>query len=214
MRFRKPTILTAVLGIVCVAILLSLGFWQLDRREWKRELQATVTERLETWPEPLPANPTADWEYRRVLVSGSVIPNSWFRFPGRSRNSKVGDVLMLLIREDSGRIVLVEHAFVEFGAALPPLPAAVAKEGVLRLPTEPGLFTPSNNTTANQWYTADPATMAETAGAGQGPVLPFYVVNKEWQPYLPNDHLQYALTWFSFVAIFAIIFILFHRQKR
>ena len=213
MRFQKPTFLTAVLGVLCLAILLSLGFWQLDRREWKQEVMATVQDQLETLAVPLPAKLSPDWEYRRVLVSGPVVPNSWFRFPGRSQDGKVGDLLMLLIKTESGRHVLLEHSFVGFGEALPPLPAAVAKEGILRLPTEPGLFTPDNNIAANQWYTADPGAMAEAAKARQGPVLSFYVVSKNWEPYLPNDHLQYALTWFSFSVIFLFIFVLFHRRK-
>jgi surfeit locus 1 family protein len=212
-QFRKPTGLTVILGLVCLTILLGLGFWQLDRRDWKQNLVATIAHRLETVAEPLPASLDADWTYRRVSVAGAVVPNSWFRFPGHSKDGKVGDVLMLLIREDSGRLVLVENAFVGFGEPLPALPTAVAKEGILRLPAEPGWFTPANDPAANQWYTADPAAMAVAAGAGQGPVLPFYVVNKDWQPHLPNNHLQYALTWFSFAFIFSVIFILFHRKR-
>ncbi len=213
MRFRRPTLLTASLGILCLAILLALGFWQLDRREWKRGMIETVEQHLQTLAVPLPASTGPDWEYRRVLVSGSVVPDSWFRFPGRSRDGKVGDLLMILIREESGRVILLEHTFVGFGEAFPQLPTAVAKEGILRLPPEPGLFTPDNEPAANQWYTANSAVMADTVKAGQGPVMPFYVVSKDWQPSLPNDHLQYALTWFSFALIFTVIFILFHRRK-
>lgn len=213
MQFRKPTVLTVVLGILCLAILLSLGVWQLERRDWKQGLLATIDQRLATDAEPLPASLDADWTYRRVSVDGAVVPDSWFRFPGHSKDGKVGDMLMLLIREDSGRLVLVENAFVGFGEPLPELPTAVAKEGILRLPAEPGWFTPANDPAGNQWYTPDPAAMARAVSAGQGPVLPFYVVDKDWQPQLPDNHLQYALTWFSFAFIFIVIFILFHRKR-
>ncbi len=214
MRFRKPTLLTAVLGLLCLAILLALGSWQLDRHAWKQDLIASIDQRMALPAEPLPAAPGPEWTYRRVLVAGEVVPGSWFRFPGRAKDKKVGDLLMLLIREPGGRLILAENAFVGFGEPLPPLPAAAALEGILRQPSEPGLFTPDNDPVGNQWYMADPQAMAaSTAAAGQGPVLPFYVVNKDWWPELPNNHLQYALTWFSFAIIFIIIFALFHRRR-
>jgi surfeit locus 1 family protein len=212
-RFRKPTFLTAALGLVCLAILLSLGFWQLDRREWKQDLTATINKRLEKFPAPIPADPGQDWEYRPVLVSGEVVPESWFRFPGRSQDGQVGDVLMLLVREETGRLIVVEQAFVGFNEALPPLPAAIGREGVLRPPLEPGWFTPDNNPAANQWYTVDPPAMAAAAGVEGGSVLPYFMAGKDWRPHLPDNHLQYAITWFSFAAVFVIIFILFHRKR-
>ena len=213
MRFRKPTFLTAVLGLICMAILLALGAWQMDRRAWKQDLIATIGERMALPAVDLPAALGPEWTYRRVLVQGETVPGGWFRFPGRARDGQVGDVLMLLIRTADGRLVAAERAFVGFNEPLPPLPAAVAMEGVLRLPAARGWFTPDNGPAENQWYTVDPAAMAASIGADQGAALPLYVVARDWQPQLPNNHLQYALTWFSFAGIFAIIFILFHRRK-
>lgn len=199
--------------MVCLAILLGLGFWQLDRREWKEDLLTTIEERLEKPPEQLPQQPGSEWEYRRVLVQGEVFGESWFRFPNRSRNGQVGDVLMLLVRTDRGPLVLVEHGFIGFGAPLPTLPPTVAEEGVLRRPSEPGWFTPANDPQANLWYTADLPAIAKTAGVEAAPILPFYVASKNWTPHLANNHLEYAMTWFSFAAIFMVIFALFHRRK-
>lgn len=214
MRFRKPTLLTVILGLVCLAILLTLGSWQLDRRAWKAGLIATIDQRMDLPAAPLPAAIGPEWTYRRVTVQGDVVPGSWFRFPGRAKDGKVGDLLMLLIREPGGRLVLAEQDFVGFGEPLPPLPATAFVEGVLRQPSEPGLFTPDNDPAANHWYVVDPQAMAANIEAsGQGPVLPLYVVDKGWRAELPNNHLQYALTWFSFAVIFIVIFALFHRRR-
>ncbi len=199
--------------MVCLAILLGLGFWQLDRRAWKEDLLATIATRLDKPPEPLPQQPAPAWEYRRVLVQGEVVPENWFRFPNRSREGKVGDVLMLLVWAESGRLVLVEHGLIGFGEPLPTLPATVAKEGILRLPAEPGWLTPANDPQANLWYTADLPAIARAAGTDPASVQPFYVASKSWTPHLANNHLAYAVTWFSFAAIFVVIFVLFHRQK-
>ena len=70
---RRGGVIEATVFAVCgVAILSGLGIWQLDRRVWKENLIATVTERLARQPEDLP--PRESWprlvpegnEYTRV----------------------------------------------------------------------------------------------------------------------------------------------------
>lgn len=213
MRFRRPSLLTVIFGLIVVAILLSLGFWQLERREWKAGLLATIDTRLQKLPEPLPTVPGPDWEFRRVTVQGDVAGGQWFRFPGHSRNDQVGENLMLLIRRDDGRLVAAEHGWIPYGAPLPPLPKALAVEGILRAPEDAGWFTPANDPAGNAWYRPDPAAMATAAGLPAAAAMPMYLKPNDWRPHLPNDHLQYAITWFSLAGVFVIIFILFHRKK-
>jgi surfeit locus 1 family protein len=194
MAFRRPSILTVVLALVGLAIMLSLGFWQLERLDWKTQLLATVDARLQKLPLPLPATPSDDWEFRRVTVEGPVAGGQWFRFPGRTRDNQVGDALMLLIQRDDGSLVAVE--------------------GVLRHRLEPGIFTPNNDPAHNAWYSVNPAAMAETAGLDSTLALSQYLKPSDWVPSMPNDHLQYAITWFALAGVFCVIFILFHRKKR
>src|SRR5690606_30657440 len=62
--------------LVALAILLGLGFWQLDRLEWKETLIAGVEARTKGPAVPLP--PESEWpkhnaendEYRRVTAAG------------------------------------------------------------------------------------------------------------------------------------------------
>ncbi len=213
MSFRRPSILTVLFALIAIAIMLGLGIWQLERREWKADLLATVAERLQRPAEPMPSNASDDWEFRRVTVEGLVVGNQWFRFPGHSRDSGVGDLLMLLVQRDDGSIILVEHGWVPFGGMPPPIPAALATEGILRQPAKPGWFTPANDRAGNAWYVADPPAMAATAGLPATTTAPLYVKPQDWEPHLPNNHLEYALTWFSLAGIFLVIFILFHRTK-
>jgi surfeit locus 1 family protein len=214
MAFRRPSILTVVLALVGLAIMLSLGFWQLERLDWKTQLLATVDARLQKLPLPLPATPSDDWEFRRVTVEGPVAGGQWFRFPGRTRDNQVGDALMLLIQRDDGSLVAVEYGWVGFNAPLPPVPLALAAEGVLRHRLEPGIFTPNNDPAHNAWYSVNPAAMAETAGLDSTLALSQYLKPSDWVPSMPNDHLQYAITWFALAGVFCVIFILFHRKKR
>jgi surfeit locus 1 family protein len=217
MAFSRPTSLTLMLGLVCLAILIGLGIWQLERREWKLNLIANIDARIAEPAVPLPAEIGLDWEFRRVTVEGKIAAEQWFRFPGRSRDGQVGEALFLLLREADGRLIAVDQTFIAFGDPLPPLPEAVSAAGVLREPERPSWFTPDNDPAANEWYVPDPAAMATAAGLGEvaasGDVLPLYLAPASWRPHLPNDHLQYALTWFSFAFILVVIFVLFHRTR-
>ena len=213
MQFRRPSPLTIVFGLLCLCLMIGLGFWQLDRREWKNALLAETADRMHEMPAPMPAAPPPEWEFRPVTVEGTVVGGQWFRFPGRSHDGEVGDALMLLVRDDHGQLVAVEHGWVPFGAPLPQLPQALATEGVLRAPPKPGWFTPENDPAENAWYVADPAAMAKAAGLPAAEAASLYLKPADWRPNLPNDHLQYAITWFSLAGVFAIIFVLFHRKK-
>ena len=213
MSFRRPSLLTALFALVAIGIMLGLGIWQLDRREWKADLLATVNERLQRPAEPMPSNPGADWEFRRATVEGEVVGNQWFRFPGHSRDGAVGELLMVLVQREDGSIVAVEHGWMPFGASPPPVPVALATEGILRQAEKPGWFTPSNDPAGNAWYVAAPAAIATAAGLPATNTVPLYLKPQDWQPHLPNNHLEYALTWFALAGIFLVIFILFHRKK-
>lgn len=213
MSFRRPSFLTIVFAAIGLAVMLGLGTWQLQRLEWKTNLLATIAERLDLPAEPLPANPGADWQFRRATVEGQVVGGQWFRFPGHSRNDAVGELLMLLVQRPDGSLVAVENGWVPFGQPSPPLPETLAAEGIVRAPAEPGLFTPANDPAGNAWYVASPAAMAAAAGLPAAKAVPMYLKPPDWHPHLPNDHLQYALTWFALAGIFLVIFVLFHRKK-
>ncbi|MCX7296325.1 MAG: SURF1 family protein, partial [Hyphomicrobiales bacterium] len=79
--------------------------------------------------------------------------------------------------------------------------------GYMRWPEARGLFTPNDDVKNNVWYVRDPKAMA---GANKWTVAaPFYIDQESPVPLgglpkpgridvkMPNNHLQYALTWFG-----------------
>ncbi|RAI30614.1 SURF1 family cytochrome oxidase biogenesis protein, partial [Rhodoplanes serenus] len=75
----RRLLVPALVSLVGVAVLIGLGLWQLDRRAWKRELIATLSERLAAAPVALPpaaAGPTVrgvEAECRRVRLAGEFL---------------------------------------------------------------------------------------------------------------------------------------------
>jgi cytochrome oxidase assembly protein ShyY1 len=101
--------------------------------------------------------------------------------------------------------------------------------GYLRFPEAAGTLTPSENIAKRLWFTRDHLAMARALGWGEGgkAVAPFYIDLESPVPesgipkpgplnvHLKDDHMQYAITWFSLAAAVVIAFGVWWRaQKR
>jgi surfeit locus 1 family protein len=96
--------------------------------------------------------------------------------------------------------------------------------GALHWPDERHWFTPADDPARNLWFTRDPAAIAVAKGLDKGldprasALAPFYIEQEAPTPpgglpqpgklvvALPDNHLQYALTWFGLAAVLAVVF--------
>jgi surfeit locus 1 family protein len=128
-----------------------------------------------------------------------------------------------------GRTILVDRGWVPPDRAEPRLrqegvsqePAEV--EGVIRAVSERGPFTPDNRPDQNLWFTIDVPAMAAFTGiellpsvveAGPAANPGGYPVGQDRPIEVPNDHLQYALTWYALAVALAVIYVIFLRRRR
>ena len=221
---RGGVIEATVFAVVGVAILLGLGIWQLDRRVWKENLIATVTARLARAPADLP--PRASWprlkpeadEYARVRFPAEFLAGeeALVYSAGSAFRPDVqgpGYWVFAPARLAGGSIVLVDRGFVPADRKDPATRAGGAPHGsidvvgVMRWPETRGLFTPADDPKTNVWYLRDPAAMA--AAKKWDAAAPFYIEQEQPVPpgglplpgklavNLPDNHLQYAITWFG-----------------
>lgn len=235
-RLRR-LIVPALVTVVGVAILIGLGVWQLERRAWKHALMATLDERLSAAPVALPpaadwpSLQRAQAEFRRVTLTGTFLHDKEalvYALGSGSRGSPggLGYRVFTPLRLADGTLVEVDRGFVPDdrkapetraeGQAAGPLTLA----GILRWPETRPLFAPADETSKNLFFVRDPAVLAAAKGLGQGgAVAPFYVMQEapqnpgglprvdRLQPNLPDNHLQYALTWFALAIALAGVFL-------
>jgi surfeit locus 1 family protein len=237
-RFR-PEFWPTLFLIPTLAMLIGLGVWQLERRVWKTDLIDRIEHGLAAAPAPLPAVPRDSgsgsgddpaFDYRHVTVTGHFDQSHEFRLLARVHDGTAGvQVVSPLIRDDGGPAVMVNRGWVPLGADGKPAahdapPAGlVTVEGVARRPLPQGWMQPANNAATNEWFWVDLPAMAaaaELAGAapvvlelppGPDPARP--PIGGQTIVELPNDHLQYAITWFSFAAILIAIYLLHHLRR-
>jgi surfeit locus 1 family protein len=223
-RARFPVGLTLIATLLFTG-LCALGVWQVERLAWKRELIARVDARIRAAPVATPDSATQADEYRRVSATGSflhdratLVQASTVRGPGFW--------VLTPLRQANGNILLVNRGFVPPDARTRyTRPAGTVRvTGLLRLTEPGGGFLRSNDPAANRWYSRDVAAIATARAL---PATPAYFIDANADPQpdalpvggltvirFPNNHLVYALTWFSLAAMTAGAYILLMRQSR
>jgi surfeit locus 1 family protein len=155
-----------------------LGTWQVKRLQWKTDLIAKCEDRLVRPPLPLPPrvdpDAIADFDYRRVYVSGTFRHDQEMLVGPRMRDGEQGYIVVTpLEREgDDGAKVLVNRGWVAKSKADQRRRAAeglpmgeVRVEGMLRQPWKKNMFTPENRPDKGEFYFPDVKQMAELTGS-------------------------------------------------
>jgi surfeit locus 1 family protein len=230
---RRSWVGLLIPALLAFIVLIGLGTWQIQRKAWKENLIATLDAQLAAPPIALPP-PAAwsgldrkDYEYRRVILQ-ATFDNSKealvFAAPSTFRPdvSDPGYWVFTPARLAGGDVVLVNRGFVPDGRQEPAtrpqgqITGPVEIVGSMRWREEHHWFTPADEPAKNLWFSADPQAMAKAKGLGA--VAPFYVEQESPVPpgglpqpgklrvTLPDNHLQYALTWYGLALVLVIWF--------
>ena len=199
-----------VFGVLGTTILLSLGIWQLQRLAWKKEVLRAIESKILA-----PA----------VEIPKTVLPDVHSLLPVRAEGRYKGDTVRVLVSQKiygagyrlitafellDGRTIMLDRGFTSVRSEMPSTPEGRGEViGNLQWPQEIDSFTPENDLAANIWFARDVARLAghlkaepvllvlrdssfETEAATP---LPKMTAN------IPNDHMNYAITWFSLSLI-------------
>lgn len=206
----RRMILPALFGLIGAAILLGLGVWQLQRLEWKTTILAQITTRLHDAPVTLPKAPSeAKDEYLAVVVDGTLLPGEIHILTSQT-NRGPGFRVIQRLKVDQ-RVILLDRGYVAQNLKTAERPLVSGRfEGNLLWPNEiDETFTPPPDLAAGIWFARDLPAMA--AHLETEPVLLVLRSSNEDQRHVipwpvntvgvPNDHFQYAMTWFSLAVI-------------
>jgi len=226
-RFR-PRLGFTLFCLPLFVLLVALGVWQLERLQWKLGLIEQIRRNMAAPAISLDQAlrlGIARAQYRRVAVRGSL-DNSRenYLYTTGPQAKPVYHVLSPLLLA-GGAAVMVDRGYIPI--SLRDRAARSGSEpngpvdfvGILRSPDEPGLFTPSPDLRNRVWFARDVGAMAShdhlrlvapvvleaVATAGQT-----WPRGGQTRVDLPNDHLQYALTWFLLAAALVVVYLAWH----
>jgi surfeit locus 1 family protein len=239
---RRGLFVPSLATLIAFAILVTLGTWQLQRKAWKEDLIETLTRRFSA--EAVDLVPPAQWselqqdrdEFTRVKFQAEYLPGKeavvWATGSGL-RNDVTGPGVFVFsaARLASGEVIAVNRGFVPdqtpTGATARPAPAQGMVEitGILRWPEPKGWeLTAAYDKSAQLWFVRDQVAIAQENGWGT--VAPFYIEREAqrpadglpppglFTPHLPNNHLQYAVTWYGLAAVLLAVFGFWVRSRR
>ncbi|MFT6024481.1 MAG: surfeit locus 1 family protein [Ascidiaceihabitans sp.] len=207
------------IGLGGAAILISLGVWQMQRLAWKQSILDEIAIEIEQAPVDLPpnANP-AEHTYLAVTADG-VIGENYLRVLVSKKDVGAGYRIISTFQM-ANRTVLLDRGFIRTSSPIPNAPeGTVSITGNLHWPQETDSYTPAPDIAKNIWFARDVDLMSQTLNTApimlvartksfpDQPVTPFPVDTVG----IPNDHLQYAITWFSLAAIWLLMSLFFLR---
>jgi surfeit locus 1 family protein len=219
--------------VIGLAVLVSLGLWQLERRQWKEGLIAAIAARATAQPIPLSEaseriRSGLDVEYLRVRARGHFLNDKERFFYATDPVLGPGYHVYTPLEVAGGNAVLfVNRGFVPEALRAPGTrePGRVQGEaevtGLLRVPRKKGFFVPDNDPAANMWYWPDLAGLVRSVFEGSAPPYVAAVLEAEapapggWprggatRLVLPNRHLEYAITWFGLAVALLSVFVAF-----
>jgi surfeit locus 1 family protein len=243
--------------LVALAILLSLGNWQLQRKTEKEAMLGALERALTADPLPLlanrpdvrsivvspvgAANPGAGAlrELSRVTLTGAFLPGR--SVPVRATlpatpgglTSGIGFFWMTPLQVEGGATIFINRGFVSSGGdwKAPAIPTPTGPQtitGLMRLPERGQTFTPADNPAKGEYFSRDPQLMAKAVGLDPATVGNFFIDAerlpgnvtppvgidpREMIARIPNNHLQYAFTWFAFALALLGVFGFFARGR-
>jgi surfeit locus 1 family protein len=217
----RRLLVPALLTVLMLAILIGLGVWQLQRRTWKLGLLAAIDHAEAAPAIPLPEHPTS---FAKVRIEGHMQEDRQAFYGADVRDLPSGPTMGARLVEPMDRPgadpVLVDRGWLPTGAHPAPAPSVI--EGYVRAPETPGAFSATDNPGQHLFYTLNPAAIGKALGLARvapftlvalGPVVPgVFPQPATALPRPPNDHLNYAITWFSLAATLAVIFTLYARK--
>ncbi len=196
------------IGLLGGAILIALGIWQMQRLAWKEGVLAEISARIADAAVPLPAtlDPEAD-RYMPVTVAG--------RFTGEHADVLVsrkqigpGVRVVEVFETVDGRRVLVDRGFLPDEARSDVRLSGPAEvEGNLHWPEETDGFTPPPDAATGLWFARDVDALAAALDTEATFIVARRPTGGAIEPMpvdtsgIPNDHMNYAITWFSLAAV-------------
>ncbi len=209
-RFIAPLLI----GLIGAAILVALGTWQIQRLTWKSAILDEIDTVIAGEPQILPrVISPSEQRYLPVTLDGTLDSGALYVLVSVKRRGPGWRVISPFTTTD-GRRVLLDRGFIPTeakSAALASGPAHVL--GNMHWPDDRNSSTPENDVANNTWFARDIQQMSEALDTE-----PLLIITREMSPAdkgmtpLPvdssgvaNDHLQYAVTWFSLAGIWILM---------
>jgi surfeit locus 1 family protein len=195
-----------------------LGTWQVYRLYLKKNLISDLEKNLKT--SSINFNVDIDKEYTKILFKKKDLNTKIFLY--HLNKGEIGFKVIVPYEINSSLLVLVDKGWIrkdKINLIKNTLFNDDIIEGYTKKIREKNLFTPNNNIKEDFLYSVEIDNLKKSLNKNIYPLLIIQtsktnkdIIPNDYEVRLPNNHLQYAITWYG-LALFTIIFFLYYRKK-
>jgi surfeit locus 1 family protein len=216
----KKLFLFNIFVFIFITLFCCLGTWQLYRLQWKQELISQISQGLKSIPIQYTQNIRKN--YQRVTLVGQYhFENQIYLYSLNSKGQPGFDVITPFETQNKEN-VLVNRGWIkkELKNNSKINSSSNNITGMLRLPNRKNLFTPDNNMKENIWFSVNLDDVLEISVKKFNKFIVYLEDKTIITPKpkkitidVPNNHLKYAITWYS-ISISILFYYLYFRKKK
>ncbi len=218
----KRSSLFQLFVILFITLFCTLGTWQLYRLQWKTALISEITFGLDSTP--IKYSNTIKKNYQRVVSEGIFNFEDQIYLYSLNESGKPGYDVITPYKTLKNENVLVNRGWInknlKGNSEINLKKNEVKITGLLREIYKANIFKPKNDLKKNIWFTLDANDLKELTGKQFSNYMIFLEKPKNKVPIpkkvsvdVPNNHLKYAITWYS-IAISILFYYLYFRKKK
>ena len=202
-----------------ILIFLSLGTWQVIRLNWKIELINSIEQSLKS--EPVDFNGSNPINFKKIKFEGILDNSKIIYLYSLNENGEPGFDIVNPISINN-KSYLINRGWIPRELKLKKYLSTNTKfEGILKLKSKYNYFKPENNLKTNYWFTLKDEDLLNYTGKEFSPFIinniskqnEIYPKSKQVGANISNNHLKYALTWFSLAVSIFLIYLYFRKKN-
>ena len=216
----KKLFLFKVFVFFFITLFCSLGTWQLYRLQWKQDLINQISEGLNSTPIQYSQN--INKNYQRVALVGKYNFKNQIYLYNLNEKGQPGFDVITPFETLNKENVLINRGWIkkEFknNSAINSYSSNI--KGLLKESTRNNIFTPNNDLKENIWFSINLNEIQKVTGKKFNKFIVYLEDEtidtpkpKEITIDLPNNHLKYAITWYS-ISISILFYFLYFRKKQ
>ena len=211
------------LFLIALASLVLLGFWQLHRLEWKTNLLSSIEDGQTEDYVDFPFNIIDEnFSYKKTTLSGKIDHSKELHFFNINSYGQSGyNIIIPMLTND--KTVYIDLGWTNFADInsrefeFRSLKSKLDLRGILIYSKKRRAFSPQPDTDKNNWYLMNIEEMDQYTKLNSEKYI-FRVLQQEYYSDLlneftainiPNNHLQYAITWFALAFSIACMYVIY-----
>lgn len=226
-----PSIIVSLVALLFVATCLRLGFWQLERAEYKRTIETRYQDQLDQPFRDFALDSTVnpDLQFRNIRLRGHYETEKQLLLDNQLHLGRSGYGVLTPFKLSQNKAVLVHRGWVKADPDRSRLPRLITDEvnwvhGVVTLADTSG-FRMGKIELGGIWPLVIPYVDIKALQAGYEFELLPYVIRlsqddpgeyiRDWKPVWspPEKSEAYAVQWFSFATIAAFLYVFLNLKK-